>query len=372
MPTGNNKLALIRSHLKEKKTAIMRLLPEHISEKKFVFIVDNALVQTPSLQNCTPESIVRCVIQAARLGLELNGPTKECYMIPFKSVATLVMGYDGLLKLAYNAGTLERIDVIPVHKDDHFRVVRGTDNPRIEHEEVWKNGHDISNVDNIVAYYAVLTMKNGDTTFFTMSPGEVQKVKNASPSARAKESPWQQWPEKMALKTVLKNALRFVPKSPDLQTAITIDSVGESGGLTTKIQVGDDDVIEGEYKDITHEIAQTAQAQNERLKQKIGADAPPAKKQKPKAETPPDPEPPADIVGGDDGFDLENPTAPKTPEKFADMDRHELEMAISEQAAKVGDAEYKKCIKAVGASSIDALDDDGLAILLGRLVDCKK
>jgi phage RecT family recombinase len=60
------------------------------------------------LAECTPASIMACVMTASQLGLE-PGVLGSCYLIPRKGEATFLIGYQGLLDLIRRSGKVTSI-----------------------------------------------------------------------------------------------------------------------------------------------------------------------------------------------------------------------------------------------------------------------
>src|SRR5882724_3877261 len=89
----------------EQKNAIAALLPKYLPAERFLSLCQLA-EKSYALRECTPQSILNCLIQAAEMGLEPNTPLQHCFLIPFrnarlnKTFATLVIGWRGLVHRA--------------------------------------------------------------------------------------------------------------------------------------------------------------------------------------------------------------------------------------------------------------------------------
>jgi recombination protein RecT len=101
----------------------------------------------------------------------------------------------------------------------------------------------------VVGFYAVAVFKDGSRTFVAMSRKEVERIRDNSRGYQAakrygKESVWDSDFTAMGLKTVIRRLCKFLPKSPELATALALDAVSEQG----KAQNLDlNQVIDGTY-----------------------------------------------------------------------------------------------------------------------------
>ena len=73
-----------------------------------------ALSKDPKLQECTPQSFLGAMMQAAQLGVEPNTPLGQAYLIPYRNTGQMEcqfqIGYRGLIDLAYRSGEITSIN----------------------------------------------------------------------------------------------------------------------------------------------------------------------------------------------------------------------------------------------------------------------
>jgi recombinational DNA repair protein RecT len=88
-----------------------------------------------------------------------------------------------------------------------------------------------------------------------MTKDELNKIQK---SAASGEGPWRSWPERMALKTVLKRLAQVLPTSTDddLRKAVAYDSLSEAGKLRFK----EGEIIEGETVEVRQEAVEAIHA----------------------------------------------------------------------------------------------------------------
>lgn len=101
----------------------------------------------------------------------------------------------------------------------------------------------------VVGFYAVGVLKDGSRTFVAMGGKEVESIRDGSRGYQAakkykKESVWDTDFVAMGLKTVIRRICKFLPKSPELATALAMDEKAHAGqGQNLNLN----DVIDGSY-----------------------------------------------------------------------------------------------------------------------------
>lgn len=71
--------------LNSKRGQIERVLPKHLKPEWMLQIAVNAWSRNPGLKECTPESVVSCIVQASELGLPPCGTVALAHLVPFKN-----------------------------------------------------------------------------------------------------------------------------------------------------------------------------------------------------------------------------------------------------------------------------------------------
>jgi recombination protein RecT len=200
-----------------------------------------ALNSTPKLAQCTAESFLGCILQAAQLGLEVNTPLGHAYLIPFEDrkrgvvICQLIVGYQGQLDLARRSGMIKAIYAYPVYEGDVFSWTLGL-SPDIKHSPMADPGDKPRRMTHV---YAVARLEGGEPIFTVLTHADVLRYK-----ARSKASgsgPWISDFEAMALKTAIRRLYRWLPKSTEMALAHNVDEAPEYG----KSQLGamDEEVL---------------------------------------------------------------------------------------------------------------------------------
>lgn len=210
----------LKGLIKAMEPEIKKALPSVITPERFTRMVFTALSSTPKLQQCTPQSFLGAMMQAAQLGLEPNTPVGQAYLIPYGNVCQFQLGYKGLLDLAYRSGEIKDIQAHEVHENDEFEYELGLE-PKLKHIPA------MSNRGPVTMYYAVWHTKTGGYGFEVMSKDDVLEFAQKK-SKSFRNGPWQTDFDAMAKKTVLKRALKYAPIATDFVKAVATDETVKS------------------------------------------------------------------------------------------------------------------------------------------------
>lgn len=215
------KTAGLKGLLMSMQGQIAKALPSVLTPERYTRMVMTALSTNPQLQQCTPESFLGAVMQAAQLGVEPNTPLGQAYLIPFRNKGRLEvqfqLGYKAYLDLAYRSGEVTIIDAQAVHKNDEFEYEYGLD-PKLKFKPA------LTDRGEVIAYYAMFKTKMGGFNFIVMSKEDiVNHAKQYSQSFGSSFSPWKSNFDSMAKKTVLKQVLKYAPLKSEFAKNLAAD-----------------------------------------------------------------------------------------------------------------------------------------------------
>ena len=184
------------------------------------------------LEKCDPASIINCGLQALTLDLPLTAG--QGYIVAYKGVAQLDVGYKGFQVLAKRSGYSVVADA--VYKCDlyestgfGFDVVHKFEPNRSERnaaDDKWAK----ANLDGVLV--SIREDETGLTTTKFVEASLIFKIVGMSPSASSEYSPHNKWAEQMfcakALKSVLSKMAIDLSKASQLNDAIQIINSTES------------------------------------------------------------------------------------------------------------------------------------------------
>ena len=225
---ATSKQDTVRGLLMSMKGEIQNALPSYLPVDKFVRTALTAINSNPKLANCTQQSLLAAIMNSAQLGLEFNTPLGESYLIPYGSTVNFQVGYQGLLKLAYNTGQFKRITAREVRENEDFTINYGTG--EISHEPCLTGDSG-----EVMGYYAIYQTKDGGQDVFYMSKKDAENYgKKYSKSYHS--GPWKTNFDSMAKKSCLIQVLKYAPKaieSQGLTQAMQFDNANFKDSMKT-------------------------------------------------------------------------------------------------------------------------------------------
>lgn len=214
--------------LKRMGPEIQRALPKHMDADRIARIALTAVRTTPKLLECDQMSFMAAVMQSAQLGVEPNTGLGQAYLIPYGKQVQFQLSYKGLIDLATRSGQYKAIYAHEVYQNDEFRFSYGLNKDLVHIPSQEPNGEPIG-------YYAVYHLKNGgyDFVYWTKERVDQHAQKFSQAVQKGWTSPWKTNYDAMAKKTVLKEVLKYAPKSIELQKTVEADS-------TIKTEINED------------------------------------------------------------------------------------------------------------------------------------
>lgn len=202
-------------------------LPSHVKVDRFLRSAFTALNVVPRLSECTQQSVLAALMQAAQLGLEVADVRGQAYLIPGWDgrdqcmKATFQLGYRGMIDLAARSGIT--VDAEEIHVNDEYDFSLGT--RRFLHHKP-----TLGPRGSVLGYYATATFADDRTPAFTvMSVHEVEDHRDKFASRRNDKGeitgPWVEHFDAMARKTVIRALLNYLPVAVELRDAIHADAI---------------------------------------------------------------------------------------------------------------------------------------------------
>ncbi|ASU81550.1 hypothetical protein CDO52_00965 [Nocardiopsis gilva YIM 90087] len=191
------------------------ILPSHVDKRGFIALAKAHLRKNSKLAAAAernPSGYMMCLSECARLGL-VPGDTFHILHFENRRAETVdlvgVVDYTGEIELIYRAGAVSAVKAEIVYERDFFRFTPDMDRP--DHQPDWWGERG-----EMAGVYAYAVMKDGATSrVVVMSRDEVMKVKAVSKRSSAPDSPWQQWEDRMWLKTAVHQLKKWVPTSAE-------------------------------------------------------------------------------------------------------------------------------------------------------------
>jgi len=217
----------IKELLESQWGKIEAVMPKHMSSERLFQLAVSAINQTPKLAECTPTSLLSCVMKCSALGIEPSAVDGlgRAYIIPRfnkktrTNEATFMLGYKGMIALARRSGEIQDISARAVYEGDAFDYEYGLDE-KLSHVPVNRQRGEGEKPKFV---YCIAHFKDGGHYFDVMSAAEVEAVRKRSSAAES--GPWVSDYEAMAKKTVVRRAFPYLPVSVEAQSAAAADEM---------------------------------------------------------------------------------------------------------------------------------------------------
>jgi recombination protein RecT len=263
---GEKKQTLIDLMMKYKPQFEMAL-PKHLNADRLIRLAVTEFRRNPALRECTPESLLGAVMQAAQVGLEPD-PLGSCYLVPFNNKkkgpdgkeywvkeVQLVIGYKGLIELVRRSGQVTSIVANEVYENDEFEFEYGL-NEKLYHKPKLDGDRG-----NLKCFYAYARFKDGGYAFTVMSVEQINEIRDKFSKSRNKNGevfgPWKDHYESMAKKTVIKQLVKYMPISVEIQNQIVLDETVHSSFKEEPKQIyeiDDADVIDVPFENVEETV----------------------------------------------------------------------------------------------------------------------
>jgi len=195
-----------------------RALPAELPADRFLRLALNELRVSPQLAQCSASSLLGALMRAAQLGLEPGGPLGHFWLTPRRLkdqgwAVVPVVGYRGLITLAYRSGQVADIDAVLIREGDIYR--EGASKERghwFEWEPLIVDGDDYDETARpVVGVLAMARLTTGGSLFKRLKLREIEARKNRG--SAGDKGPWSTDYEAMVLKTGVRALAPLVPQS---------------------------------------------------------------------------------------------------------------------------------------------------------------
>jgi len=203
-------------------------LPSFLTAERFLRTFYTAMLRNPKLFDCTKESLLSAMIEAAQLGLEpILG---KAALIPFKNKSGILEVqfqpmYRGLIDLARRTAEV-KVTAHVVYSKDDFEIEYG-DNEKCYHKPYLQGDRGEK-----IGAYTVWTSDSGAQSFLFLPMADILEVRDKyskSWKQSGKDSVWGKSEAEMSKKTVIKNHFKLQPCSIEVERAVELDNRVEIG-----------------------------------------------------------------------------------------------------------------------------------------------
>lgn len=212
----------LSAFLNKSKQAIELALPKHLNPDRMLRIALTCFSTNPDVRKCSAQSILASIVVASQIGLEpgING---QGYLIPYKNTCTFVPGWQGLVGLLNNSGRATAWTGA-VFEGDEWDFQLGSQ-PRCKHVP----GDNYGDETKLRWVYACGKVNGSEMPVIEAWPiARVWKRRDQFNKVGTSHYSFKH-PEMYARKAVLLQVLKYMPRSIELQNAMTAANAAEDG-----------------------------------------------------------------------------------------------------------------------------------------------
>ena len=221
--------ATIERLVSDRASKLLEVMPKGMDSDRFVRTTLIAISRDENLLNCTPESLVTAIFEAAECGIEPTGSLGRGYLVPIKDhgvpKAEFWIGYPGLIELAMRSERVSKVWSRPVFKGDDFEVTYGTRDEIIHHPQL---GAEVKAGD-LTHVYACVQFKDGAVDFEVLTKEQCDLVRARARGAGGAQSPWNTDYIEQCRKTAIRKLGKRMPLTAEAARAIQRDEEREFG-----------------------------------------------------------------------------------------------------------------------------------------------
>lgn len=179
-----------------------------------------------NLRNCSVESIVNTAMQIVQIGLHPNKLFGQAYIVPYKGIAQLQIGYKGLISLGYRNGWKFR--AVSVYACDEFKQEFGgikdsiIFNPNYDERDETNSEWVFANLKGVLVY---AVDKQGAEFSEFVSKKKLEQLRTTSPNQNKEglSGTWANWAEEMYKAKAIKHVASRLPINDSLAEALSLE-----------------------------------------------------------------------------------------------------------------------------------------------------
>lgn len=221
---------------------IKRALPRAITPERFGRMVMTSIRKTPKLALCDQRSLLSAMMELAQLGLEPDTPLGHAWMIPYGSVAQVVVGFKGMIALAERGARIS-MNAEAVYEGDRaygeWDYALGSE-PYIQHKPV----EDLAKRGKLINAYSVARFPDGRPPHFkVINQADIDEAKASSSAYRRDvqamqerpgyepQSPWFRFEASQWRKTAIRRHATFLPLSAEFARVMALEDQVDRGEI---------------------------------------------------------------------------------------------------------------------------------------------
>lgn len=206
-----------KSKSPEIQRALALVASKHVTPERLTHLFAAALAGSPKLLECTPTSLLMCLMRCSEVGLEPGG---LAHIVPFHTkgvyIAQLILDYKGKVEIARRTGLVRDVVSSIVKKNDEFSIELGTSHSVI-HKPVVSG--DRGPTIGAYAFFVYNDGYKGPAEYLQLD--ELLRIQSLSKSKS--QEVYREHPDEMHRKAAIHRACKHGPQSPEMAASDDIE-----------------------------------------------------------------------------------------------------------------------------------------------------
>lgn len=217
-------VATLTDLVKRNKTSLQQMMVAGTDPKRLYRAVVQCIMKNAQLAKCTPDSIMRAMMDAAEAGLEPGGAMNLAYLVPYGTECTYIISYRGLVNLVRRSGHVRSVEAQAVYRGDGLEFEFGL-NPVLRHKPQSENREP----GQLTHAYAIARFKDGSVQFDVMTRADIEAIRERSKAKNG--GPWVTDYAEMAKKTVVRRLCKLLPQAIEIERVLSKIDAAENRGF---------------------------------------------------------------------------------------------------------------------------------------------
>ena len=215
--------------LDARAAALVELLPDEAAALRFRRVVIQALGKNPDLLQCTPDSVVGAVFEAAAMGLEPTGAAGGAHLVPYnvnigtkqnphyEKRAQLIPDYRGIIRLVTKPGSdVISMEARVVKEGDLFEYQLGSD-AWVKHTPSLAAGRSGKATTHV---YSIARLRAGGPPLVDVEDrAGIERIQKRGKGSST-FSPWDSDWDEMGKKSLIKRHAKVLPVRPEVRSIL--------------------------------------------------------------------------------------------------------------------------------------------------------
>lgn len=299
MPNEVQNYETVRGLVERMTPAFAQAMGDKKMAERFARVALTEIRKNPKLASCDSMSLMGGLMMSAQLSLDFG--LGSAFLIPYWNSgrscyeAVFQIGYQGWIELFFRHSLAQELYAEAVYANDKFSITKGT-NRAIAHEPAVSGDRGAP-----IGFYGVARLKTGAMNFVYMTKDEMDAHRDRYVRKDKKGSygVWDDEYEMMALKTVIKKVLKYMPRSAAMSAAVSYD---DGMKRITEKEVMQIDAVPVVYPELEAPNDEGVKASDETPASKTTRGRPKTEKAKPEKDEVPMPNETEQVPDGIDPF----------------------------------------------------------------------